>query len=169
MHETFARPLVDPPRSPGSMPDSALWPCFARVGSPPHIACAAAYTAALGPLPDTAGTPTSCLRSSPHASAAPGFCGSHNELGPVRFPECAAEVPSLAPECSGTERWRRECAPHGTRAPGSPGTRRADSTPLGGDARALQFFCEHILQHGFVQAQLGDQSLQPRIFFLQLL
>jgi hypothetical protein len=44
----------------------------------------------------------------------------------------------------------------------------SSSSPPGGAARALQFFCQHVLEHGLVQRQLGNQPLQPRILFLEL-
>ena len=143
--------------------------CVALSDSSPHIVYVVAYSAGSGPLLDTSDTPASFLRSSPHASAAPGSSGSHNGCELWQSPESVAEVQSSAPGCSGTEMWRPECMPHGKHAPGSPGTRRADSSPLDGGARSSQFFCEHILQHRLVQAQLGNQPLQSRVFFLKLL
>ena len=94
MHETFVHPPTDPRQSPGSMPDSARWPCFALGGSPPHISAFAACSAAPSPLPDTADTPASCLHSSPPASAAPESSGSRSGFGLARSPESAAEVRS---------------------------------------------------------------------------
>jgi hypothetical protein len=35
-------------------------------------------------------------------------------------------------------------------------------------AQAPVLFCQHILQHGFVEAQIGNQLLRPEILFLKL-
>ncbi|KZR00856.1 hypothetical protein A3N54_20955 [Klebsiella aerogenes] len=40
--------------------------------------------------------------------------------------------------------------------------------PIRADALASVLFCQHILQHGLVEAQIGNQLLQPEILFLEL-
>ncbi|MDZ5911179.1 hypothetical protein U4L99_24695, partial [Klebsiella pneumoniae] len=40
--------------------------------------------------------------------------------------------------------------------------------PIRADAPASVLFCQHILQHGLVEAQIGNQFLQPEILFLRL-
>jgi hypothetical protein len=44
------------------------------------------------------------------------------------------------------------------------GNRPSDAAP-----KALELFSEHILQHRFIQTQIGNQLLQSAILFLQLL
>ena len=40
--------------------------------------------------------------------------------------------------------------------------------PIRAGAPASVLFCQHILQHGLVEAQIGNQLLQPEILFLKL-
>lgn len=40
--------------------------------------------------------------------------------------------------------------------------------PLHADVTASALFCQHILQHRFVEAQIGNQPLQPQIFLFPL-
>ena len=141
--------------SASSTPDSVRWPWRARDDSWPRTSVVAACSAASGPLLDTADTPVSCPPSSPPASAAPGSFDIHNAHGPWQ---------SLNLSNPQTQRGlrlalalvpiRRDGHSHhpGKHDAGSPGRCRPDSPPPGDDARALELFCQHILQHGLVQA-----------------
>lgn len=40
--------------------------------------------------------------------------------------------------------------------------------PIRAGAPASVLFCQDILQHGFVEAEIGNQLLQPEILFLKL-
>jgi len=43
-----------------------------------------------------------------------------------------------------------------------------DTGPIRAVAPASVLFCQHILQHGLVGAQIGNQLIQPEILFLRL-
>jgi len=54
------------------------------------------------------------------------------------------------------------------RAARLPGSCHAGIRPPAGAARALIFFCQYILQHGFVERQVSHQLFQTGVFFLEL-
>src|SRR5438034_3957363 len=153
-------------------PDSTLhWEWLAgsvRDDASRPDASAVSYVAASGLLPCTGGTPASFLPSSLPGSTTPGSCGSHSAPGSARSLESAFATPSSVPVCSRSGKLRPESAPHDRHAARSPGRYRAGSSPPGGAARASKFFCQHILQHRLVQAQLRHQSLQPCVLILEL-
>ncbi len=50
-----------------------------------------------------------------------------------------------------------------------PGRRPPDAAPVRAAGQALEFFCEQVLQHQLVEAEIGHQLLQLSVLFLQLL
>lgn len=82
---------------------------------------------------------------------------------------CASAERSADPCSRDTERSHGSAALPGMHADRSPGNCHAGTRLPADTARALEFFRQHVLQHSFVQRQVGHDLFQPRILFLQLL
>jgi hypothetical protein len=59
-------------------------------------------------------------------------------------------------------------SPFGTLCARLPDNVPAGKSRTGGAARALQLFCQHVLQHRLIQGQFCHQALQSYILFLHL-
>src|SRR5271165_6885984 len=168
MPEISVHPLTGPPQNPDPTlhwgPSDESAPGDASRPAASFAACAAASIL----LPCTGGTPTSFPPSSLPGSTVPGSCGSRSAPGLAQSPESATVAPSSVPGCSHTGTSIPATAPHDMHAARSPGRPHADSSRPGGAARASQFFCQHILEHHFIQRQFRHQPLEPTVLFLEL-
>jgi hypothetical protein len=97
----------------------------------------------------------------PRDSAARGSCDSRIAPCSVRSRGYASATLYMVPGGSGSDRCLAPSEEPGRHAARSPDTDRANDQPSDGDPRALELFSEHILQHRFIQAQVGNKLLQP--------
>jgi hypothetical protein len=87
---------------------------------------------------------------------------------PGRAECCVCVRPLVDPACSGnagSKRWK-PVARHARRSLTWP---TASAPRRFGDERASPFSPHDVLEHGFVQGQVCDQSLQPLVLILELL